>query len=60
MGRSAQATVEFALVTSAVVAIVVGLAAIWRAGERGVVLDLVSRAASHALDALGALDIALF
>ncbi len=60
MGRGAQATVEYALVTSAVVAIVVGLAAIWRAGERGVFQDLVSQAASHALDALGTLDIALF
>lgn len=56
----AQATVEYALVTVAIMAVVAGLAAVWRAGERGVFGRLAQQAASHALDALGALDISLY
>lgn len=58
--ESAQATVEYALVSVATLAIVVGLAALWRAGENGVLARLVEQAASHVLSGLGALDIALY
>lgn len=56
----AQATLEYALVLVALVALIVGLAAIWRAGEDGVFGRLAERAASHGLDGFGALDIVLY
>ncbi len=56
----AQATLEYALTIVALLALVVGLACLWRAGERGVFVEAAERAASHQMDGLGALDIALF
>lgn len=56
----AQGTVEYAIVLLALLAIAVGLAALWHAGERGVFAQLAVDAASHALDASGAVDIALY
>lgn len=41
-------------------AIVLGLAAIWKAGEQGLFARLVEDAASHGLDPLGVLDILLY
>ena len=56
----AQGTLEYALTVLALMAVVAGLALLWRAGERSGFVQLVENAASHALDAGGALDIALF
>ena len=56
----AQGTLEYAITFSALLAIIVGLGALWQAGERGVFARLVEQAASHVLGALGALDIALY
>lgn len=56
----AQATVEYALVAAVLLAVAVGCAAIWRAGERGVFAGLIDQAASHGLTGLGLLDIALY
>lgn len=56
----AQATLEYALTVLALLAMVVVLALIWRAGEEGVFVHLVEEAASHALSAWGAFDIALY
>lgn len=59
-GEDAQATLEYALVASACLAIAVGLAALWHAGADGVLARLAERAASHALSMWGAVDIALY
>lgn len=59
-GASAQGTVEYALTVVALLALVTGLAAVWRAGERGVFSDAVRAAASHSLSGTGPVDIALF
>ena len=56
----AQATLEYALTVLALLAMVVVLALIWRAGEEGIFVHLVEEAASHALSAWGAFDIALY
>ena len=56
----AQGTVEYALTVFALLAVVVTIGALWRAGERGAFTDLVAKAASHGLAGLGPLDIALF
>lgn len=56
----AQGTLEYALTVLAFLAIVVALAALWRAGAGGVLARAVERAASHALDGFGALDISLY
>lgn len=56
----AQGTLEYAITFSALLAVIVGLGALWHAGERGVFARLVEQAASHVLGALGALDIALY
>lgn len=58
--ESAQATLEYALCVLALLAMVVGVAAVWRAAEHGVLARLVEEAASHGLDATGAIDAALF
>lgn len=57
---SAQSTLEYAVVTFAVLSIILGIAALWRAGEEGVFVGLVEEAASHTLDGTGALDISLY
>lgn len=57
---AAQATLEYAITFAALLAMVIALGALWRAGERGALSALVEQAASHALGATGALDIALF
>ena len=63
----AQSTVEYAIVTVAVLSIVVALACLWRAGENGRLAALAERAASHTISsssvvdaAAGAKDIALY
>ncbi|MBE6468669.1 MAG: hypothetical protein E7001_01570 [Coriobacteriaceae bacterium] len=56
----AQGTLEYALTVLAFLAVVLALAALWRAGANGVLASAAERAASHALGGLGALDIALF
>lgn len=57
---TAQSTLEYAITTFAVLALIVGIAALWRAGEDGVFVGLVEDAASHAFTDLGALDISLY
>ncbi len=56
----AQATLEYALVLFAFLVMVAAIAAMWRAGAEGVFTSLASRAASHALDLGGAVDISLY
>ncbi len=56
----AQGTVEYAVVTSVFVVVVVALALLVRAGQEGVLLSLVEGAASHVFSAAGAVDIALY
>ncbi|MDO4437265.1 MAG: hypothetical protein Q4B77_04870 [Coriobacteriaceae bacterium] len=51
---------EYALVLVAFMAMVIGFAAVWRASSDGSFAHLVQQAASHALDAEGAVDIALY
>lgn len=58
--ESGQATLEYALCVAALLALVVGIAAIWRAAEDGVLARLVEEAASHGFDIAGAIDAALF
>lgn len=58
--ESAQATLEMALCTVALLGMILGVAVIWRAAERGVFAGLVEEAASHGLDVAGAIDAALF
>lgn len=58
--RRAQGTVEYAITMVAVLSLVLGCAAIWRAGESGVFTRVASEAASHRLDADGAVDVALY
>lgn len=63
----AQSTVEYAIVTVALLSIVAALACLWRAGEDGQLARLAERAASHTIEsssvvdaAAGAKDIALY
>lgn len=56
----AQATVEYAVVVVAILSIIVGCAAVWRAGVSGVFAEIAQEAASHALGAAGAIDISLY
>ncbi len=58
--RDAQGTLEYAVTVIALIAVVSALALLWRAGESGGLVELAREAASHALDASGALDIPLF
>lgn len=64
---SAQSTVEYAIVTLALLSIVLAIAGLWRAGTDGHLAALVERAASHGIAsasiidaATGAKDIALY
>lgn len=56
----AQGTLEYALTIVALLSVISVLGLLWRAGERGALTEIAERAASHGLEALGALDIALF
>lgn len=58
--QAAQATLEYALTVGAFMAVIAGLALLWHAGTDGVFARLIEEAASHALDGLGVLDIALY
>lgn len=65
--ESAQSTVEYAIVTVALLSIVLAIAGLWRAGADGRLAALVERAASHGVAlssvidaATGAKDIALY
>lgn len=64
---SAQSTVEYAIVTLALLSIVLAIAGLWRAGTDGRLAALVERAASHGIApasiidaATGTKDIALY
>ena len=54
----AQSTVEYAIVTVALLAIVVALAGIWRAGTEGKFAELAEKSSSHVVTGAGALDAA--
>lgn len=56
----AQGTVEYAITLVAIMALIAGCAALWRAGEDGTLARLASEAASHALGGTGFIDIALY
>ena len=56
----AQTTLEYALTIVALLAIVVTLGLLWRAGEEGALVRFAEEAASHAVSAGGAVDIALY
>ncbi len=65
--ESAQSTVEYAIVTVALLSIVLAIVGLWRAGTDGRLAALVERAASHGVTpssvidaATGAKDIALY
>ena len=58
--RAAQGAVEYALTVVALLAMVAGMAALWRAAVDGTLAELVRAAASHAFSAGGAIDISLY
>ncbi len=57
---SAQATLEYAIVTVALLSMVVALGSLWHAGENGAFARAVEQSASHALSVYGMLDISLY
>lgn len=57
---AAQGTLEYALTVIALISVVLALGLLWRAGQDGTLARLAADAASHALDAGGAVDISLF
>ncbi len=56
--ESAQATVEYAIVTVALLSIVLAIAGLWRAGTDGRLAALVERAASHGVASTSIIDAA--
>lgn len=58
--KAAQGTVEYALTMFALLSLVLGMAALWRAAERGQLADVAVEAASHGLEGDGYVDIALY
>lgn len=57
---TAQGTLEYALTVFALISVVSAFALLWRASQDGTLARLAVDAASHALDAAGAVDISLF
>lgn len=53
---SGQSTVEFAIVTASLLAILIGLAALWRAGQDGSLVELMRSNSSHSLAIGSALE----
>ncbi|MEE0664446.1 MAG: hypothetical protein UDC04_08160 [Collinsella bouchesdurhonensis] len=51
---------EYALTVFALLAIVLALGLLWRAGQDGTLAALVEAAASHGFDAGGLIDISLY
>ena len=51
---------EYALTVFALLAIVLALGLLWRAGQDGTLATLVEAAASHGFDAGGLIDISLY
>lgn len=58
--EDAQGTLEYALTIIALLSVIVGLAAVWRASAEGVFGGLIQDAASHVLEGTGFIDIALY
>lgn len=56
--ESAQGTVEYAIVTVALLSIVLAIAGLWRAGADGRLAVLVERAASHGVASTSVIDAA--
>lgn len=56
----AQGTVEYAIVFTIVLAMIMACASVWHAGERGIFSDQAQRAASHRSEMWGAIDVALY
>ncbi len=59
-GEAGQASLEYLLVGSVLMIMVVGLAALWRFASDGRFDHLVDTCASHAVSTGGALDVLLF
>ncbi len=55
-----QVSVEYALIVFALLAVLVGIAALWRAGEAGLFVEQATDAASHQLTAEGLQDVTLY
>ena len=51
---------EYALTVFALLTLVLGIAALWRVAERGLLADVAVKAASHGLEGDGYVDIALY
>ena len=56
--ESAQSTVEYAIVTVALLSVVLAIAGLWRAGTDGRLAALVERAASHGVVPSSVIDAA--
>ena len=56
--ESAQGTVEYAIVTVALLSFVLAFAGLWRAGADGRLAALVERAASHGVASTSVIDAA--
>lgn len=56
--ESAQTTVEYAIVTVALLSIVLAIVGLWRAGTDGRLAALVERAASHSVASTSVIDAA--
>ena len=54
--ESAQGTVEYAIVTVALLSIVLAIAGLWRAGADGRLAALAERAASHGVASTSVID----
>lgn len=60
MQTDGQASVEYALIICAFLALLVGIAALWRAAEMGLLVELAIDASSHQLNVKGLEDAALY
>lgn len=56
--ESAQSTVEYAIVTMALLSIVLAIAGLWRAGTDGRLAASAARAASHGVASMSVIDAA--
>ena len=56
--ESAQSTVEYAIVTMALLSIVLAIAGLWRAGTDGRLAALAAQAASHGVASTSVIDAA--
>ncbi len=60
MQTDGQASVEYVLIVCAFMALLAGIAALWRAAESGLLVERAIAASSHQLDTGGLQDAALY